>query len=397
MGSNLRVVFTAVALVSVTIGPFPGCSKKAPPPSSSPLSDASGSATPSAVASSTAAAVVSAQTPEVSHQPKPLSREQTEAFRRYEKALGRGRLATQRKQYDEAVKAFDEALAAVPGDFRALAERGYAKLVAGDLDGAEQDLHDVRGSSDVKLWAQVWFNHGLIAEMRGQPDRARDHFSMSYRLNPTKAASDKLTGKGMCPVRVDRLSPLGVPMDSWLAVWKTIAEPTWRELGMMEPAPTDEVSARKALQVGSCNRLCLAFVEGMRLHVIAPQPTGKLLVFPMAFESSVYRCGGLATGGESDRSVPSVAMGTTNYEYFVICDPNAAPDDPYPCRGGCGDGSWISVSAFLDPVGRQTLLRLEQTGPTKEGPGSTPIDFDADETGVRPKHPACKEPIPYKP
>jgi hypothetical protein len=50
--------------------------------------------------------------------------------------------------------------------------------------------------------------------------------------------------------------------------------------------------------------------------------------------------------------------------------------------------------AFLDPNGGQTLLRIEQAGPMT-GPNATGIELEAGAKGVRAKHPACVEPIPY--
>ncbi|HQY64270.1 MAG: hypothetical protein IPF92_04975 [Myxococcales bacterium] len=94
-----------------------------------------------------------------------------------------------------AVAAFDAALAALPGDARALSERGYARLLAGKLDAARADLREAEArSKDARLLAQIRFNHGLVAEKLGRADEAKVSVARSNALNPTKAAAAKLAG-----------------------------------------------------------------------------------------------------------------------------------------------------------------------------------------------------------
>lgn len=61
---------------------------------------------------------------------------QIAANKAYRAAMTRGRKATDAKDYDKAIAAFDEALAAKPGDARARAEQGFAYLLNGSLPGA---------------------------------------------------------------------------------------------------------------------------------------------------------------------------------------------------------------------------------------------------------------------
>jgi hypothetical protein len=367
-----------------------GCDKTDPAPTPAAITSV---AAPVPPPTSSPRPARSGPTPVNTRETKPLSAKEAAAYQAYEKAFVRGRLATGRKDYPAAIKAFDEALKNSPNDFRARAERGYAKLLAGDLDGAEADLSNVKGSSDVKLWAQVWFNRGLIAQKRGRPEEARHCFARSQHLHATKAAATKLSGTSLCPLQVDRLRPVGPPLASWFDVWKRIAEPHWRR---WNPKPTNDATAREALRVGKCEKLCVAYVEKdmTSLHVVVPMAEGKLLVFPSVFESSGGRCGGDPFGGERESAVPAAYAFAQHYERFAVCPP-AASNDPYPCRTGCRDGSWSAADAFLDPVAKQSLLRIRQTGPMKDGDNVGGIKLTAKANAVHTEHPACREPIPY--
>ncbi|MBN2193175.1 MAG: hypothetical protein JW751_10200 [Polyangiaceae bacterium] len=92
---------------------------------------------------------------------------ETEHGPTWEAAMGRGRLATVRKDYPAAIRAFDEALDAEPGDAQALAERGYAKYLAGDLEGATRDFDQAESRSrDNSLLRAIRHNRELIAAAR---------------------------------------------------------------------------------------------------------------------------------------------------------------------------------------------------------------------------------------
>ena len=69
------------------------------------------------------------------------------------------------KKWVEATKAFEAALAANPGDPRALAELGYAAYHADDLRKATAtNAKALEAATDPQLKAQVLFNEGMVAE-----------------------------------------------------------------------------------------------------------------------------------------------------------------------------------------------------------------------------------------
>lgn len=161
-------------------------------------------------------------------------------------ALRDGRKATAAGDYPAALLAFDRALGVQPGFARALSGRGYARLLAGELDMAEEDfVAALAGTSDPKLRAAIHFNLGLLAEKRGETGAAEASFRLSQRLRPSEAAAAKLRDR--C-VAVDRQeieaitfagwSPLGQHLEAF-----AVDAPT-------TPLPGDEAGVRSLLCAG---------------------------------------------------------------------------------------------------------------------------------------------------
>jgi hypothetical protein len=87
--------------------------------------------------------------------------------------LGLGRKATLAKDYAQAAAHFSNALEALPGDPRALAERGYARLRASNLPEAEADLAAaMRGAPSSAVLLQILHNRMLVARQRGDENAA---------------------------------------------------------------------------------------------------------------------------------------------------------------------------------------------------------------------------------
>ena len=154
----------------------------------------------------------------------PLTAEQKVVRATYRLAMRHGRKATDAKAYAEAIAAFDEAVKARPTDPRALAERGFAKLLAGtDLESASADFdHAADQTRDPKILGMIWFNRGLVDDKLGHPDAALVDYFLANKLSPSKAAAGKLAGKQVCPIRLDSDRELGTaaPIDAadWLAL-----------------------------------------------------------------------------------------------------------------------------------------------------------------------------------
>lgn len=133
----------------------------------------------------------------------PLTAKEKQALTSYGEAMGEGRAATRAKRYADAEEAFGKALSMRPGDARALSERGYARLLDGALEKADEDLQAaLRGGVEPTLTAQVFFNLGLLREKRNEAESARAAFAISNALSPTAAAKGKLGGKSGCTADV---------------------------------------------------------------------------------------------------------------------------------------------------------------------------------------------------
>lgn len=129
----------------------------------------------------------------------PLTAEEKKAITAYSDAMGEGRKATRAKRFADAEEAFGKALAARPEDARARSERGYARLLDGALEKADEDFQGALGRGvDRKLAGQVFFNIGLLREKKNEMESARAAFAISNALSPTGAAKEKLAGKSAC-------------------------------------------------------------------------------------------------------------------------------------------------------------------------------------------------------
>ncbi len=171
---------------------------------------------------------------------RPMTADEKQASKTYAAALGEGRAATSAKRYDDAIAAFDRAIAAKPGDARALSERGYARLLARDLASATKDLdRALEGTSDPALSGPIHFNLGLVAEARGDAEGARVAFARSNAVRPTKAAQAKLAGKSACVAVVDRSKPKAKVFASLAAAHAAMRATADKGVPSAGSAPTD--------------------------------------------------------------------------------------------------------------------------------------------------------------
>ncbi len=107
--------------------------------------------------------------------------------------VNEGRALTKAKRYADAIGAFDVAIAMDSASARAWSGRGYAKLLAGDLQGAEADLREaLKHDASAKFQAAVSFNLGEVAERRGDRAAAVRHYERALELAPSDAARRRL-------------------------------------------------------------------------------------------------------------------------------------------------------------------------------------------------------------
>jgi hypothetical protein len=106
-----------------------------------------------------------------------------------------GRAATRAGNYEEAIRSFDAAVGADPKYARAFAGRGYAKLLAGELEGAKQDCTAaLKLDHDPHFEAAVYFNLGQIAERQGDAAAAKKAYTNSQERRDSKQVQKALAG-----------------------------------------------------------------------------------------------------------------------------------------------------------------------------------------------------------
>ena len=103
---------------------------------------------------------------------------------------------------DDAIAAFSAAIEKDAKAARAWSGRGYAKLLAGKVDEADQDFDKaLLLDNDDTFQAAVWFNKGLVAEKRGDKETARSHYETAKSKKPSKAVELRLKALGDEPSR----------------------------------------------------------------------------------------------------------------------------------------------------------------------------------------------------
>ncbi len=163
----------------------------------------------------------------------------------YQQAMAQGRALTRQKRFDAAITAFDRAIEERRWEPRPYAERGYAKLLAGKYQEAEDDFREVSkvgGDQDPILKAQVWYNLGLAAEKQGDKRGALRAFLMSNDLHATKAAAKKVEKADVCAVDISE-GPSVKLLPNWLAVYDALHNTKPGDGGR----PPTEEDARAAL------------------------------------------------------------------------------------------------------------------------------------------------------
>lgn len=107
--------------------------------------------------------------------------------------INKGRKLTGAKKYAAAISAFTTAIRKDPKAARAWSGRGYARLLAGQLDKAARDFdHALTLDATDVYHAAVWFNLGKIAEKQGKLKPAKRAYAKANRLKPSKAAEKAL-------------------------------------------------------------------------------------------------------------------------------------------------------------------------------------------------------------
>jgi tetratricopeptide (TPR) repeat protein len=283
----------------------------------------------------------------------------------YRSAMRAGREATRDAHFDAAEAAFGEALTARPGDARALAERGYERLLAGSLEDASRDFERaLAGGVPPQLTSQVFFNMGLLREKQGKPDAARAAFAIADAVAPSAAAKKKLAGRSACTADVE----LGDDPRDALTLAADFADLA-KQIG-----PAKDLGSPKA---SVCIQTHTAIAEPDAIGVCDGPPPWVLAHHHLSFIENAYfvvpRKGGLAYYQAMVGGWPAHCTSLPSYEPTLEGDllhlhetfdgAMAALDESAPIPPGamqlpCIDVVGYESHAFFDPDTGRRLLEV---------------------------------------
>jgi tetratricopeptide (TPR) repeat protein len=215
----------------------------------------------------------------------------------YERALALGRRATAVKKWQQAIEAFTSALALEPHDSRALAERGYARMLADDLEGARADFEQARRApADSAVLASILHNLGMLEERAGKSAKASEFTAQAKRVR--RNATLGKSGKGECPM-AEVEAPAPERFDSFMAI-ATAMDQKYPDQSNEAPGrqpDIDEASAQYRL-TNTKDPKARVFIVGSQdsssgpLHLVALQQDGKLAMYWEIGPPMVGLCGG---------------------------------------------------------------------------------------------------------
>jgi hypothetical protein len=340
--------------------------------------------------------------------PKPLDETDKKKRKEFMAAMNKGRKATVAKEYSDAFSAFDEALTILKDNPQALAERGYAKLLAKDYDSAEKDLLAAREKTPKpKLEGQIWYNLGLVEEGRGNLEDAQLAFAKANLLNPSKAAANKLSGKSVCTAKIERAPVEGQVYTDWLSAFQDLTKEMDKDSLRLEEIPTTNELA-KAILCGECSAtkpLVRDIGEEYAWTYIASfmLPDGRPLIFTGLGEAMMGRCGwdDEVTLDPQNPLHVSVLSEPQDMEYVEAVDNQDGTVDIAPCGDGsdecmtaCFIGSSTRTDYFFDVSKKSQVLSIERyQSRGAKGDWLTDINLTTDKSSATLKGGSCDETI----
>jgi hypothetical protein len=315
------------------------------------------------------------------------------AAREYQAALGRGRSLTTRKSYPEAIKAFDVALRAWPDDARTLSERGFARLQSGDLDGAERDFYAALGHSpDRAVLSSATYNLALIADRRGQPDRAKElkEAARSNRVprppeNSCTAEFQSGVSWSMETIKLQTLRQVRT---------ETRKHVEGRGQTLNPPLPTTDEEANLREDMLGGGEGPWSFKAGDSRHLLFGKPLDYTLIFDVD-EFVGMRCGNLTVQRLDMSGNPTVVMAGSNSSAGLDCPTDKEPERP--CMSFCrGDTSQLSQIVVFERLTGKRLLELSQES-TQARDLSQLASFVTREKGVQILGAGCNRFEPFSP
>jgi hypothetical protein len=278
--------------------------------------------------------------------------------------LARGRKATIAKDFSRAEAHFTQSLAALPGDPRALSERGYARLLAERLPEAREDLLAAESAAPhAMLRQQILHNLMLVERKAGNDGQAR-----LYEAEKKKAQAARRTPEGSdCGSEVETSDVKPEVAKSFAQALQLIVAKHAQE----DHCSPDQVSYGKPWEDSHDSALKLQAAldpypdgatvvwtsgpSGYRNHGVIAQ-SGRLYVYPNLSSGSIALCGfeGLAEvtiegGGARPWRIVRTTESTVRGYMCTNCEGLADGEEPQTMGYCSWTGSGIDVT-ILDGV-----------------------------------------------
>ncbi|RYE84183.1 MAG: tetratricopeptide repeat protein, partial [Myxococcales bacterium] len=315
----------------------------------------------------------------------PLNTAEQATAKRYIEALAQGRVKTRKKDFAGAVAAFDQALEASPHDARALAERGFARLQTGDLDGAERDMHAALDRTpDRAVLSATTYNLALVADKRGNKalgDELREAARGNRRPGSQGGTCDSIVRRGKQvedPSELKTLQTLRqvrAELMSHAAIFSETIEPplpTTNEEGELRKAMLGDGPGPWELTVGNARHLLFGQPGDYRLRLGVDGRTFSRCGGPL---SSRVDLGGHPVASSVYQDLTMVFMCTSEKKSgeLFACGSTDAPDEQ-PAGSACFS-PWsytIRATVYDRATGEARLSVRQERSVEKEGlPGDT--------------------------
>ncbi|MBN2194386.1 MAG: tetratricopeptide repeat protein [Polyangiaceae bacterium] len=297
-------------------------------------------------------------------------------------------MATTKRAFPAALEGFGRALAVMPDDARAYAERGYAQLLAKNFRLAREDFdRAVERTDDRKLLAQIWFNYGLTAEEEGRAEDARSAFARSNEMNPTEAASKRLGGVPTCTARVTETKPEEGAEESrrpsgnvdWLGVFERMAR-TMNDV--TRPATPDQARSLLCLR-DDCrpepDRGVAVRLQSERqtaYGVVIATSDGKLRPFARLFTATSGPCGSKSEATVIHQQPLQLHVESSQMlEHFTGLDGQDCKDGQGDsCVRQCRPGTTVIRDYLFNLSGTRVPLEVHQwTPPNGKAPWAVTV------------------------
>jgi len=332
--------------------------------------------------------------------PQVLDAAGQKSARTYALELGLGRKATVAKDFEQAELRFSRCLETLPKDPRALAERGYARLLAGKLVEARTDLSEAeRSAPNTTLRLQILHNLAQLERKLGNEGAAVAHEEQRAKLK----AARRLSSGVDCSSDVTESDLELKVVTSFQEVLKSVlaahaeadnSEPNEVKLydfGDDEYAARVESLAKQQPFPDGALVLSTSGPGSNKNHGVIAQ-SGKFYVYPNLSSGSLALCGpeGVADvtieggGARPWRIQRSYRLLVRSYE----CLENCGDDAEARWQGSCWWSSSSMDVTYLEAGTFRGMRKISAAAqPSSEGTGAEPehlleLEWQADRVAV---------------